>query len=70
MSIASSDVNAMRLRGAIRKNTRGAVGYGVGYGLKIGYWPCQRAPFIQLAFHHWRFELWYGLPSYKEQPVQ
>lgn len=30
----------------------------------VGYWPCLRAPFVQVAVGKHLFELWYGLPSY------
>ena len=54
------------LRAMLRNSTRGVAGYAIGYGLKLGYWPCLRAPFIQISFNRWVFEVWYGLPSYKE----
>ena len=54
----------MRLRAMVRKSTRGEPGYALGYGLRVGYWPCLRAPYVQVALHHWRVEVWYGLPSY------
>ena len=34
-------------------------------GVRVGYWPCLRAPFVQVAFGHFMYELWYGEPSYK-----
>lgn len=49
----------------IRSSTRGEAGYAIGHGLKFGYWPCLRAPFIQISFHRWIFEAWFGLPSYR-----
>lgn len=30
----------------------------------IGYWPCLKAPFIQLCIGKWIVEAWHGLPSY------
>jgi hypothetical protein len=56
---------AVKLRVMIRNSIRGDAGYAVGYGLKFGYWPCLRAPFVQVSFNRWVFEIWYGLPSYK-----
>jgi hypothetical protein len=38
----------------LRMSTRGDAGYAIGYGLKVGYWPCLRAPYIEIAFHRWR----------------
>jgi hypothetical protein len=51
------DKQRMRLRAMVRRSTRGKPGYAIGYGLRVGYWPCLRA--------HWRIEIWYGLPSYR-----
>lgn len=33
------------------------------FGLKIGYWPCLKGPFVSIAFGYRRLDLWYGLPS-------
>lgn len=33
-------------------------------GLRVGYWPCLRAPYVQVVFACWRIEIWFGLPSY------
>ena len=55
----------MRIRAATRTGKCSAEGrYTLAYGLRLGYWPCLKAPYIQVAFHRWRFELWFGLPSY------
>jgi hypothetical protein len=52
-------------RAAIRAGKRNAAGkYALGYGLRVGYWPCLEAPYVQVAFHRWRIEAWFGLPSY------
>jgi hypothetical protein len=56
---------ARRLRVMIRPSTHGAAGRAVGYGLKFGYWPCLRGPFVQIAIHRWVVEVWWGLPSYR-----
>lgn len=37
----------------------------IAFGIRFGYWPCLQGPFIEIAFHTTRIELWYGLPSYK-----
>lgn len=34
-------------------------------GIKIGYWPCLKAPFVQWTMWQHRIDIWYGLPSYK-----
>jgi hypothetical protein len=33
-------------------------------GLRVGYWPCLRGPYVQVVFACWRFEAWFGLPGY------
>ena len=37
----------------------------MGFGARVGYWPCLKAPFFQIEMLFWNFSLWYGLPSYK-----
>ncbi len=40
------------------------------FGLRVGYWPCLRAPFLELAVGRWRLDFWHGLPSYaKPKPI-
>jgi len=34
------------------------------FGIRVGYWPCLKAPFVQVALFRWRIEVWYGLLSY------
>lgn len=41
-----------------------------GFGIKIGYWPCLYAPFIEIAFNTKRYAIWYGLPSYCSPKVE
>jgi hypothetical protein len=54
-----------RFHAAVRVGKRNAEGhYALAYGLRLGYWPCLKAPYIQVAFHRWRIEVWLGLPSY------
>jgi hypothetical protein len=33
------------------------------FGIRVGYWPCLLAPYVQLAFWKWRLDIWHGLPS-------
>jgi hypothetical protein len=40
-----------KLHAMIREGTRGEPGYALGYGVRVGYWPCLCAPYIQIAFH-------------------
>lgn len=37
----------------------------IALGVKLGYWPCLRAPYLQLALGWWALDIWYGEPSYK-----
>ena len=36
------------------------------FGVKIGYWPCFRAPFIEIAWNTKRYAMWYGYSGYDE----
>jgi hypothetical protein len=56
-----------RIHLMIRPSKHGEAGSALNYGLRVGYWPCLRAPFIQIAFHKWLVELWFGYPSYKQR---
>lgn len=38
----------------------------VSIGARIGYWPCLKAPFIQVSLALWHIELWVGYPSLKQ----
>jgi hypothetical protein len=40
------------------------------YGIRVGYWPCLDAPFLQISFGKHIFEFWYGLPSYLKDPLR
>lgn len=35
----------------------------IAFGVRVGYWPCLRAPFISLSVGTWQFDLWHGLRS-------
>lgn len=39
-------------------------------GLKVGYWPCLRAPFVSLCVGSRIIDLWWGLPSYLDHDWQ
>lgn len=32
-------------------------------GVKVGYWPCLKGPFLSMAVGYRRLDLWVGLPS-------
>jgi hypothetical protein len=36
------------------------------FGVKFGYWPCFRAPFIEIAIDKRRYAAWYGYSGYAE----
>jgi hypothetical protein len=66
--MSGMDEQNVRLRAMLRNNKRSAAGSpAIGYGLKVGYWPCLLAPYAQIAFHRWRLDIWYGLPSYRDE---
>lgn len=58
----------MRLRKAHRRTATkpGTDRHVLGFGARLGYWPCLRAPFVQVSIGSHIFEAWFGLPSYKE----
>lgn len=39
------------------------------YGLRVGFWPCLAAYFIQFTIGKHMLDFWYGLPSYKNEHV-
>lgn len=60
-----------KFRYAVREGTSKVFADGVrrtaiGFGVKVGYWPCLRAPYIEIAFGTKRYGWWYGLPTYKQ----
>lgn len=34
------------------------------FGVRVGYWPCLKAPFVSLDIASHRWDIWHGLPSY------
>lgn len=55
-----------RPRMMLRRNRVSLDGtFAVGFGFRFGYWPCLKAPYLQLAFAIWRADFWIGLPSYQ-----
>lgn len=42
--------------------------HSLGFGGRLGYWPCLNAPYVHFAFAKWRFDFWYGLPGYRNPP--
>lgn len=35
------------------------------FGLRFGWWPCLRGPFVRVHFFCWTLDLWWGFPTYK-----
>jgi hypothetical protein len=35
----------------------------VAFGVRIGYWPCLNAPFIEITWGGWARAFWWGLAS-------
>lgn len=57
-----------KLRVGVRRTTQSPEGtHVIRYGVCFGYWPCLRAPFIQLSFGTRTIEVWHGLPSYQSK---
>ena len=36
-------------------------------GVRVGYWPCLKAPFITLSLGVKHLDLWCGYPSYQDK---
>ena len=61
--------NERRLRMMVRGTALALNGKrSVSFGLRLGYWPCMRGPFITVSFFIWHLDVWYGLSSYKANP--
>lgn len=41
----------------------------VSFGFRLGYWPCLKAPYVQIVFAGYRCDFWWGLPSYKRKEL-
>lgn len=55
----------MRPRIALRRSKSSPTGRHVqSLGVRFGYWPCLRAPFVSFDLGSWRLDVWYGLPGY------
>lgn len=54
-----------RLRTMHRRSKTNRYGeHALGFGIRVGYWPCLHAPFIAVDWMSHRWEIWYGAPSY------
>lgn len=57
-----------RLRKGVRKTTTSPEGQHVqSAGVRVGYWPCLKAPFVQIAVGNRVIDIWYGGPTRKTQ---
>lgn len=41
----------------------------IALGIRFGYWPCLRAPFVTLTLLRWHLDVWFGLPSNQPSPA-
>lgn len=56
----------MRLRWQVRRSRQSKGGrYAQSIGVRLGYWPCLKAPFVALDLGSVRVDIWFGLPGYK-----
>lgn len=58
--------DARRFRVGARPNKKkvypdGTVQHAVGFGIAVGYWPCMKGPYIEIAIGSKRFSVWHGL---------
>lgn len=47
------------------KTAPGTQRHAVAFGIKAGYWPCHKGPFITIEFATHRIDMWYGTPSFE-----
>jgi hypothetical protein len=51
----------------IRRSRMSADGdHVISIGVRLGYYPCLKAPFIQFTLWSWCIDFWYGLPSVRQ----
>lgn len=54
-----------RFRYLLRRTRSNAKGqHVIGFGARVGYWPCQEAYYLQFSFWKWNLDIWHGLASY------
>lgn len=55
-----------RLRAQVRRTKTSPEGRHVqAVGLRAGYWPCLKAPFVTIDVASVRVDIWHGLPGYE-----
>ena len=53
-----------RLRRLLRRSATSPEGrHSLSLGVRVGYWPCLRGPFVTFSFWSWHLDVWWGLPS-------
>lgn len=68
MSGCAGDRDVERFRWMVYRNRRSPDGHPVwAFGLRVGYWPCLKGPFIAVAVGTVSLDFWHGLGSYKTQ---
>jgi hypothetical protein len=56
-----------KLRWSCARNQVSADGKtAIGFGIRVGYWPCLEAPYVQCTFLFWHFDAWHGYPSWQQ----
>jgi hypothetical protein len=50
---------------SLRKSPAGTRAFGL--GVRVGYWPCLCAPYVQATVLFWQIDVWFGLSSYKHE---
>lgn len=56
---------AWRLQ-ARRNKTSPSGAVAIGFGVRVGYWPCLSAPFLQVEFFRWNVSVWHGAKAVSE----
>ena len=64
------DSEKMRLRWHVRDGhtmtaSDGSVIRVRSFGVRVGYWPCLRGPYLELSVNTRRLDIWFGLASYR-----
>lgn len=45
---------------AKRNKTSPSGSVAVGFGVRVGFWPCLKAPFLQVEVFRWHVSVWHG----------
>lgn len=59
-----------KFRAQYRRSRVSATGkHAFSVGIRLGYWPCLKAPFVAIDLGTRRLEVWHGLRSYKKEAI-